>query len=30
MVSALSRSLSLEIEHPASGGIVLKPKARSD
>lgn len=30
MVAALSRSLSLEIEHPASGGIVLKPKERSD
>lgn len=30
MVAALSRSLSLEIEHPASGGIVLKPKKRSD
>jgi transmembrane sensor len=30
MVAALSRSLSLQIEHPASGGIVLKPKARSD
>lgn len=25
MVAVLSRSLSLEIEHPASGGIVLKP-----
>jgi transmembrane sensor len=30
MVAALSRSLSLEIERPASGGIVLKPKERSD
>jgi transmembrane sensor len=30
MVAALSRSLSLEIEHPVSGGIVLKPKERSD
>jgi transmembrane sensor len=30
MVAALSRSLPLEIEHPASGGIVLKPKERSD
>lgn len=30
MVAALSRSLSLEIDHPASGGIVLKPKQRSD
>jgi transmembrane sensor len=30
MVAALSRSLSLEIEHPASGGIVLKSKERSD
>jgi len=30
MVAALSRSLSLEIEHPASGGIVLRPKERSD
>ena len=30
MVAALSRSLSLEIEHPASGGIVLKAKERSD
>ncbi len=30
MVAALSRSLSLEIEHPVSGGIVLKQKARSD
>jgi transmembrane sensor len=30
MVAALSRSLSLEIEHPMSGGIVLKPKERSD
>jgi transmembrane sensor len=29
MVMALSRSLSLEVEHPASGGIVLKPKERS-
>jgi transmembrane sensor len=30
MVAALSRSLSLEIEHPASGGTVLKSKGRSD
>ena len=30
MVAVLARSLSLEIEHPASGGIVLKSKKRSD
>lgn len=30
MLAALSLSLSLEIEHPASGGIVLKSKDRSD
>jgi transmembrane sensor len=30
MVAALSRSLSLEIEHPVSGGIVLKPKPPSE
>jgi transmembrane sensor len=30
MVAALSRSLSLEIEHPVSGGMVLKQKERSD
>jgi transmembrane sensor len=30
MVAALSRSLSLEIEHPVSGGITLKQKERSD
>ena len=29
MVAALSRSLSLEIDHPTSGGIVLRPKDRS-
>jgi transmembrane sensor len=30
MVAALSRSLSLEIKHPASGGAVLKAKQRSE
>jgi transmembrane sensor len=30
MVAALSRSLSLEIEHPVSGGMVLKQKERRD
>lgn len=30
MVAALSRSLSLEIEHTAAGGIVLKPQQRGD
>jgi transmembrane sensor len=30
MVAALSRSLALEIEHPASGGIVLRTKERSN
>jgi transmembrane sensor len=30
MVTALSRSLSLEIEHPVSGGIVLKPRQHAE
>jgi transmembrane sensor len=30
MVAALSRSLSLEIQHPSSGGVVLKQKERND
>jgi transmembrane sensor len=30
MVTALSRSLSLEIDHPASGGIVLKPRGHKE
>jgi len=30
MVAALSRSLALEIQHPASGGIVIRTKKQSD